>query len=277
MILPHIESPIKLDETSTIPLTPAQFTKFESLIRLNGDVFGKLLDGRGTDLIVHEIPTGNHTPVAVRPYRAPVHLRETLSKEIEEMLKAGVIAPSYSPWSAPVVLVTKKDGSMRFCVDYRRLNAITERDEYPLPRISDLIDSLSGRSCIFSTLDLLSGFWQIRVHPKDRAKTAFSTEFGHWEFNSMPFGLSNSPASFQRLMDVVLRDLRAFALCYIDDIIVFSASFDKHLDHLQQVFDALRSAHLIVKPSKCHFLQAKIQFLGHVVFCWYCGARPVEN
>jgi hypothetical protein len=265
VILPHIESPIKLDETSTIPLTPAQFTKFESLIRLNGDVFGKLLDGRGTDLIVHEIPTGNHTPVAVRPYRAPVHLRETLSKEIEEMLKAGVIAPSYSPWSAPVVLVTKKDGSMRFCVDYRRLNAITERDEYPLPRISDLIDSLSGRSCIFSTLDLLSGFWQIRVHPKDRAKTAFSTEFGHWEFNSMPFGLSNSPASFQRLMDVVLRDLRAFALCYIDDIIVFSASFDEHLDHLQQVFDALRSAHLIVKPSKCHFLQAKIQFLGHVV------------
>ena len=277
VVLPHLEIPIKLDETSTIPLTTAQFNEFEGLIHRNGDIFGKLLDGHGTDLVLHEIPTGSQAPVAVRPYRAPVHLREILSKEIDAMLKAGVITPSYSPWSAPVVLVTKKDGSMRFCVDYRRLNAITERDEYPLPRISDLIDSLSGRSCIFSTLDLLSGFWQIKVHPKDRAKTAFSTEFGHWEFNCMPFGLSNSPASFQRLMDLVLRDLRAFALCYIDDIIVFSDSFNNHLDHLQRVFDALRSAHLIVKPSKCHFLQARIQFLGHVVSAGIVEPDPAKT
>lgn len=263
--LPHLDTPIKLDNNLVVPLSTGQLDQFRQLIQSNASVFGKLLDGRGTDLVQHEIPTGNHAPIAVKPYRVPVHMREVLSKEIDEMVKAGVISPSHSPWSAPVVLVAKKDGSTRVCIDYRRLNEITNRDEYPLPKVADIIDSLSVRSRVFSTLDLLSGFWQIKVHPRDRPKTAFSTENGHWEFNSMPFGLSNSPASFQRLMDVVLRAVRDFALCYIDDIVIFSDSFDNHLSHLQKVFTLLQEAGLIIKPSKCQFLRARIHFLGHVV------------
>lgn len=263
--LPHLDSSIKLDSTLVIPLTTRQVDQFRHLIQSNSSLFGKLLDGRGTDLVQHEIPTGNHPPIAVKPYRVPVHMRETLTKEIDEMVKAGVISPSRSPWSAPVVLVGKKDGSTRVCIDYRRLNAITNRDEYPLPKVADIIDSLSVHARVFSTLDLLSGFWQIKVHPRDRPKTAFSTETGHWEFNSMPFGLSNSPASFQRLMDIVLRSVREFALCYIDDIVIFSDSFDSHLLHLQEVFSLLQDAGLVIKPSKCQFLRARIHFLGHVV------------
>jgi RNase H-like domain found in reverse transcriptase/Reverse transcriptase (RNA-dependent DNA polymerase)/Integrase zinc binding domain/Integrase core domain/Zinc knuckle/Aspartyl protease len=263
--LPHLDTPIKLDSTQVIPLTTVQLDQFSQLIQSNSSLFGKLLDGRGTDIVEHEIPTGNHAPIAVKPYRAPVHMREVLTKEIDEMMKAGVISPSRSPWSAPVVLVAKKDGSTRVCIDYRRLNAITNRDEYPLPKVADIIDSLSVHSRVFSTLDLLAGFWQIKVHPRDRPKTAFSTESGHWEFNSMPFGLSNSPASFQRLMDIVLRAVRDFTLCYIDDIVIFSDSFENHLLHLQKTFTLLQEAGLIIKPSKCQFLRARINFLGHVV------------
>ena len=140
------------------------------------------------------------------------------------MLKDGIIRPSSSPWSSPVVMVKKKDGSWHFCVDYRKVNSVTHKDAYPLPRIDATLDYLAG-STYFTTLDLASGYWQVEVNGQDKQKTAFSTETGHYEFNVMPFGLTNAPATFQRLMECVLTGLTTEqCLIYLDDIIVFSKS-----------------------------------------------------
>ena len=159
----------------------------------------------------------------------------------------------------------KKDGSTRFCVDYRKINAVTHKDAYPIPRVDDTLDTLSG-STWFSTIDLKSGYWQVEMAPTDREKTAFCTQEGLFEFNVMPFGLCNAPATFQRLMDCVLAGLQWLScLVYIDDIIIIGRSFEEHLHHLQQVLDHLKSAGLKIQPSKCHFLQQKVNFLGHIV------------
>lgn len=159
--------------------------------------------------------------------------RCTIDEQVNDMLKRGVIRPSNSPWASPVVLVTKKDGSIRFCVDYRRLNSITRKDVYPLPRIDDALDSLQGAE-FFSSLDLRSGYWQVPMAEADRAKTAFITPDGLYEFNVMPFGLCNAPATFERMMDSILRGLKwKTCLCYLDDIVVFSPDFDTHLRRLE--------------------------------------------
>lgn len=266
IFLPHLDYSIPLPESECVPLSDAQFNQFYHLIMAFSHIFGRLLDSTAaTSVVQHRIATGSQVPIHIRPYRTPIHLRDALQREIDAMLQAGVIVPSSSPWSASVVMVDKHDGTHRLCVDYRRLNSITVRDSYPLPRIQDILDSLSGSSCVFTTLDLLSGFYQVQVHPDDRHKTAFSTEHGHWEFVRMPFGLCNAPASFQRLMDAVLKDVRHFALCYIDDLVIFSSSVEEHLEHLAMVFNLLVGAGLIIKPSKCQFMRAVIRFLGHEV------------
>ncbi|HEY9664229.1 MAG TPA: reverse transcriptase family protein, partial [Allocoleopsis sp.] len=244
--LPHLDLDIPLSEFDTVPLTEAQFQDFVHLIHAFSHVFGKVLDAEPITVVQHRIHTGNHAPVHVRPYRAPIHLRQVVQQEIDALLQAGVIVPSSSPWSASVVVVDKKDGTHRLCIDYRRLNAITTRDSYPIPRIQDILDSLAGSGHVFTTLDLLCGFYQVSVHPNDREKTAFSTEHGHWGFIRMPFGLTNSPATFQRLMDVVLQDVRHFARCYIDDVVIFSRSIEEHLQHLSCVFNLLLAAGLVV-------------------------------
>jgi hypothetical protein len=272
--LAHLDQSVSLDETTSVTMTDEQFVMFSQLVMAFRHIFGKLLESTATSVVQHHIITGDHRPVHVRPYRTPVHLRETLRQEIDSMLRAGVIVPSNSPWSASVVMVTKQDGSQRICMDYRRLNSVTIRDTYPIPRIQDLLDSLAGKAHVFSTLDLLSGFYQVEVHPDDRAKTAFSTEFGHWEFVRMPFGLCNAPATFQRLMDVVLNEVRGFARCYIDDLIIFSHSVDQHMEHLSKVFDLLLKAGLIVKPSKCKFLRTTVRFLGHQVSAGVVAPDP---
>ena len=163
------------------------------------------LDVGRTSLVQHCIDTGDSSPVRQAPRRIPIHLQGEVNNMISEMLKADIIRPSESPWASSVVLVKKKDGSLRFCVDYRRLNSVTKKDSYPLPRIDDTIDALAG-SQWFSTLELASGYWQVEVDPEDRAKTAFTIPSGLYEFNTMPFGLTNAPATFQRLMQLVLRD-----------------------------------------------------------------------
>ena len=181
------------------------------------------------------------------------------------MLATGVIEASESPWSSPVVLVTKKEGLVRFCIDYRKLNDITIKDSYPLPRIDDCLDSLRG-SQWFSTLDLASGYWQMEMHPDDKEKTAFACQSGLFQFNVMPFGLTNAPSSFEQLMDKVLSGLQ-FEICmvYLDDIIIKSSDFSSHLTHLRIVFDRLRKAGLKLSPKKCYIFQPKVDFLGHVV------------
>ncbi|MEM7070058.1 MAG: reverse transcriptase family protein [Pseudomonadota bacterium] len=179
------------------------------------------------------------------------------------MLENGIIRPSCCPWASPIVLVKKKNGQDRFCIDYRKLNQVTRRDVYPLPRIDDILDSVSNAR-YFSTLDLRAGYWQIGVAAEDREKTAFTTFYGLFEFNVLPFGLSNAPSTFQRLMEVVLAGLN-WKICavYLDDVLTFSDTFPNHLADLQQVFNAIRKADLRLQPHKCQFARKSINFLGH--------------
>ncbi|UYV69423.1 hypothetical protein LAZ67_6003537 [Cordylochernes scorpioides] len=199
--------------------------------------------------IKHKIDTSEYPPVRQRPYRVSTAERRVIQSEVEKMIETKIIRPSSSPWASLVILVRKKDGSLRFCVDYRRLNKITKKDVYPLPRIDDALDTLSG-SRYFSTMDMRSGYWQIEVDDKDREKTAFITPDGLYEFNIMPFGLCNAPVTFERMIDNVLRGLKwDMCLCYLDDIVVYGSTFKEHLTRLY----------------KCHFASRQITILGHVV------------
>ena len=162
--------------------------------------------------------------------------------------------PSSSPWASPVVLVPKKDGSLRFCVDYRRLNSITVKDVYPLPRVDDILDALGGVK-YFSSLDLASGYWQIALSPDASLKSAFTTHCGLFEFLRMPFGLCNAPATFQCVMQRVLAGLEGHGyFVYLDDVLVASETFADHLNHLREVFSRLKDAGLRLKPQKCKLL-----------------------
>lgn len=184
---------------------------------------------------------------------------------VESMQEQGVIQPSCSPWASPVVLVPKKDGTLRFCVDYRRLNAVTKKDVYPLPRVEDLLSSLGGAK-YFTSLDLASGYWQVELDDDARQKSAFTTYNGLYEFVRMPFGLCNAPATFQRLMQKVLVGLEwKSCFVYLDDILIASSSLGEHLQHLREVFARLRSANLRLKPKKCGLLRREVNFLGHIV------------
>ena len=217
-----------------------------------------------TLLVDHQIDTGMAKPVRQPPYRLPHAYRETIKSELEEMEQCGIIEPSTSEWASPVVLVKKKDGTWRFCVDYRRLNSVSRDDAYPMPRIDDLIDRLGGAKFI-TTLDLTRGYWQVPVSDADREKTAFATPFGLYQFRVMPFGLKGAPATFQRMMDRVLHGMGEFAAAYLDDIVIHSSSWEEHLAHLRAVFERLRATGLTAKPRKCQFAMAQCVYLGHVV------------
>ena len=236
------------------------------LLREYSDVFALNDSELGcTDVICHRIETGDHVPVRQPPYRIPMMHREVIGKMVNEMQDRGIVQPSASPWASPVVLVPKKDGSLRFCVDYRRLNALTKKDVYPLPRIDDIVDTL-GDAKYFSTLDLASGYWQVKLDDDARPKTAFATHQGLFEFIRMPFGLCNAPATFQRVMQTVLSGLEwQNCFVYIDDILVASKTLEEHLQHLAAVFERLRKAGLSLKPKKCRFLCEKVAYLGHII------------
>ena len=184
---------------------------------------------------------------------------------MEEMVNKGFVRPSTSPWGAPVLFVKKKDGSMRLCIDYRELNKVTIRNQYPLPRIDDLLDQLQGAK-VLSKIDLRSGYHQLRVHDEDVPKTAFRTRYGHFEFLVMPFGLTNAPAAFMDLMNRIFRPyLDQFAIVFIDDILIYSGSGEEHSEHLRIILQTLREHRLYVKLSKCQFWLDSVAFLGHIV------------
>ena len=204
-------------------------------------------------------------PIHQRAYRTPLAKRKLIEQEIDEMLEAGVIRPSCSPWASPVTLVPKKDGTSRFCIDYRKVNNVTKKDRYPLPLIQDIFDQLSGAS-IFSTLDLKSGYWQLPVAAEDIEKTAFICHAGQFEYLRMPFGVANGPSTFQRLMNKVLAGLIGqCCMVYLDDIIIHSKTPEDHAKHLQLVFDKLREAGLKLKRSKCTFGAQEVELLGYLV------------
>ncbi|UYV77011.1 hypothetical protein LAZ67_14002809, partial [Cordylochernes scorpioides] len=218
-----------------------------------------------TSTAKHKINTEDHPPIKRRPYRVSQVERQTIQNEVDKMLKGGIVQLSESPWSSPVVLVKKKNGSWRFCVDYRHLNKITKKDVYPLPRIDDTLDCLRGAS-YSSSMDLRSGYWQIEVDEADREKTAFITPDGLYEFKVMPFGLCNAPATFERMMDTLLRGLKwSMCLCYLDDIIVFSPTFDEHVRRLELVLRCLSKAGLVLNPDKCLFGTKRLSIFGHLV------------
>ncbi|GBM94250.1 Transposon Ty3-I Gag-Pol polyprotein, partial [Araneus ventricosus] len=198
----------------------------------------------------HRINTGDHPPIKQYPRRLPLARKEEAEHLVKEMVDNGIIEESSGPWVSPIVLVKKKDGSTRFCVDYRKLNEITKKDSYPLPRIDDTLDASNG-SQWFTTLDLKSGYWQVEVRPEDREKTAFTTGQGLWQFKVMPFGLCNAPATFERLMETVLRGLSSEAcLVYLDDIIIVGRTFEEHLNNLRKVFPRLQKSQPKIKSQE---------------------------
>ena len=219
-----------------------------------------------TDVVTHKIRLTDDTPFKETTRRIPPGMFDEVREHLQDMLDSGIIRKSQSPWSSNIVCVRKKDGSLRLCIDYRKLNARTIRDAYALPRIEDTLDTLAG-SKIFSTLDLRSGYWQIEMAEEDKEKTAFAVDrLGFFESNRMCFGLTNAPATFQRLMEHCLRDLSMKECCiYLDDIIVFSKSVDEHLKRLERVFQCLHECGLKLKPSKCVFFQKEVKYLGHVI------------
>ena len=255
----------KMVESCASDLTEVEKERFLQLLLEYADIFAEDGELGRTDKIKHNIDTGNAQPIRQPVRRLPVCQKGELKSLLNEMEEKEVIRPSHSPWASPIVLVRKKDGSQRFCVDYRKLNAVTRKDAYPIPRIDDTLDTLSG-SWWFSTLDMVSGYWQVEVGEQDREKTAFCTPYGLYEFNVMPFGLCNGPATFQRLMDLVLAGLQmTHCLVYIDDVIVVGRSFDEHLCNIRDVFNRVKGAGLKLKPSKCVFFREKVFYLGHEV------------
>lgn len=247
-------------------LTESQQQQLDQLLGEYQDIIANEDNPPGrTKLVTHSIVTNETLPIKQRPYRLSPAEHEFVGKELDHMMKQGIIRPSSSPWSSPIVLVKKKNGKMRFCVDYRKLNKVTKRDAYPLPRIDEILDSL-GEAKWFTSLDLASGYWQVEMDERDKEKTAFVTKQGIFEFNVMPFGLTNAPATFQRLMDRVFYDIKdKYVLVYLDDINIYSTTFEEHIQHLKEVLERFRQTNLKLNLDKCHFCKKELSFLGHVV------------
>ena len=246
------------------------------VLKENDDVFSTEEYKLGECLLEPcEIPTGNAAPIKQRPRRLPLEKRHLVEEQVREMMEAGVIRPSNSPWASPVVLVPKPDGSTRFCIDYRKTNSVTITDAYSLPSIQDIFDSMEGAT-IFSTMDLTSGYWQIPMHVNSISKTAFCTHMGNFEFIRMPFGLKNAPSVFQRTLNKVLSGLIGkICFVYIDDIVIFSRSEKEHAEHLKLVFQRLRDANFKLKRKKCHFAKEQVKLLGYNVSSK--GISPQES
>ena len=229
-------------------------------VAVKGDELGR------TSLIEHRIElTPGTRPKYIPAYRMPHSRKEIVEELVNDMVRQGVVSPSASPFNSPLILVPKKDGSFRPCVDFRALNSITLPDRYPLPVLSEVLNSLGGKK-VFSTLDLLSGFWQVPLAEESKELTAFSTPSGHFKFEVMPFGLRNSPITFVRLMSMVFGNSKPDSvLTYLDDVVVFSVTPEEHLKDVKAVLIKLEEAGLKVKLSKCQFSRRKLNFLGHVI------------
>ena len=211
-----------------------------------------------------QIHTGDALPIASCPYRVPEQMKDGVREELSTLLSSGVISESVSPWASPLLPVLKKDGSVRLCVDYRRLNSVTRADPYYMCTLEEILERVGGSQCL-SKIDLKKGFYQIEVDPADREKTAFVSPFGKFQFNRMPFGLRNAPSVFQRVMEIVLKSCYHCCVPYIDDVVVFSGDGADHVKHLREVLVALRQYGLTVNRNKCEFGREQIEYLGHFI------------
>ena len=260
-----LQSPVTPQISPT--LSPLERQQLLSLLKDNWHLFSENPDAPS---IMRGIPPVHIDTGSVPPQHAPAYRRHPLAhkyidEKVHDMLRQGLIELSSSGWSFPVVLALKPNGKLRFCIDYRRLNAVTKQDAYALPRLDDILDSMHG-NVYFTTLDAASGFHQIPLDDSSKPKTAFSTKSGHYQWTRLPFGWINAPANFQRTIDFILHGLTFIcALVYMDDIIVFSKSFKDHLYHLQLIFDRLTQYSCQLRLEKCCFAATSINYLGHVV------------
>ena len=239
----------------------------KDMLKRNAQVFSKDdMDMGRTKLVKHHIKLTDPAPFKEAYRRIPPQMYDEVKAHIQEMLDLGAIRPSNSPWASAIVLIRKKDGRLRFCIDLRRLNNRTVKDAYSLPRIESILDSLGGAQ-IFTTLDLKAGYWQVEMAEECKAYTAFTCgPLGFYECDTMPFGATNAPATFQRLMHDCLGDLNMnWCIVYLDDIIIFSDTKEEHIKRLEAVFQKLMAAGLKLKPTKCFFFRDEIEYLGHVV------------
>ena len=249
-------------------LDPTQLLQLKTLIGHNRDVFAKDMSELGaSNTFYHTIDTGDAPPQRQQYYRTTPTARAEIEKQVKEMLEHDIIEPSDAIWQSPVVLVKKKSGDYRFAVDYRRVNNVTKQISQPLPRLDSMLDTIGdAQPKFFSSLDMSSGFWQILLDPETKDKSTFTCQMGNFSFKRMPFGLVNGPATYTIMMNKVLQGLTwKFLLCYMDDILVYSRTFEEHLYHLDQVFSRLREANLKLKPSKCKFATEKVLYLGHYI------------
>ena len=240
-------------------LTSEQRKEVETLMKQYPDVLSSL-PGR-TDQIQHDIKLLTSEPIRTKGYSIPYKTRSVMETEIQDMLDLGVIEPSISPYSSPIVLVPKKDGSVRFCIDFRKLNKVTEFDAEPMPNMEEIINRMSGHK-YFTKMDLSKGYWQVVLTERSKALTAFETPRGLFQFRTMPFGLIDSGASFCRLMRITLSNLPNVD-SFVDDMWIFTETWRDHMTSLRQVLDRLRSAKLTAKPSKCMIGYDSIECLGH--------------
>ena len=247
-------------------LTEHQLQTGISLIKSYEDIFAKDDVDIGCTKVKHRIDLLDEKPFKQRYRRIPPAMYDEVKEHLRQLLTAGTIRPSHSPWASNVVLVRKKNGKLRLCVDYRQLNLSTKKDSYSLPRIEELLDCLSS-SNFFSTIDVKSGYHHIEILEEHKERTAFTVgPLGFYEYNRMPFGLTNSPATYQRMMEECLSDLHLKICCiFIDDVIIFGKTYDEHLENLQLVFERLRQDNLKLAPDKCSFFKRKVTYVGHVV------------
>lgn len=261
----RLQEALRLDH-----LNPEEKSSLLSVCNEYSDLF--FLEGdniTATSAITHEIRTSEAVcPINEKPYRLPQRHRQEITEQMDTLEREGVIAPSDSPWNAPLLVVPKKpdvNGKVKYrvCVDFRRLNQVTVGDAFPLPNITDILDQL-GKSKYYSTLDLAQGYHQVPMNPADREKTAFSTDKGHYEFLRMPFGLKGAPGTFQRLMNKVLSGLNGLkAFVYLDDIIIYAKDLTDHSRKITDIFERLRRYNLKLQPLKCEFLRKEVTYLGH--------------
>ena len=242
-----------------------QHTAMLTILQQHCRVFDTSRHSIAKTSIPHAIVTGSHPPISVRPYYRTVSQRRDLQQEVDKLLLDNIIRPSTSPWSSPVLLKKKPDGTFRFLVDFRRLNAVTKKDSYPQPSAEELLLRLAGHH-FFTKLDLKSGYFQIPITEPDKEKTAFVTPDGHYEFNVLAQGPMNAPATFQRVMNNLIATGRwDYVVVYLDNIVIFSHSFEEHLRHVAEILSILDRARFKVSPPKCSIASSRIEFLGHVV------------
>ena len=264
----EIENPLLIPQESVNDIKMDSLLSEEQrqeLLRVCEEFDDVLTDIPGrTSLIEHSVVLNSETPVYKRPYTMPYAVRQKVEEEVRNMLNAGIVEKSKSAYGAPIVVVQKKDNSIRLCIDYRGLNEKTIFDPQPMPKLDDIFNKL-GKAKYISKIDCTKGFWQIPLEESAKEKSGFVTPFGHFQFNVMPFGMVNSGATFVRLMKIILEGMEEFSDAFIDDVIIFSASFPEHVDHLIQVLSSFRKAHITAKPSKTLLGFKELEFLAHTV------------